>query len=136
MSKSASTRPSHKELAEAHYQVRQFLRVGEETARNLGLEPQQYWLLVALAGLADDAKPTVTALAERLALRHHSTSELVDRAASNGLVARRECLEDKREILIELTSHGGALLGKISHSVETASVLALQAALQALCSRD
>ncbi len=66
-------------LAEIRYQIRRFLHFSEEAAREAGLVPQQHQLLLALKGLPAGRKATISELAERLQLRHHSTVELIDR---------------------------------------------------------
>jgi hypothetical protein len=39
-----------RELAEPRYQVRRFLHFSEQAARQMGLEPQQHQLMLALKG--------------------------------------------------------------------------------------
>jgi len=51
----------------------------DAVARAAGLEPQQYMLLLALRGLPAGVEATIRTLADRLALRHHSAVELIDR---------------------------------------------------------
>src|SRR5579863_7665469 len=96
-------------LAEFRYRIRQFLHLTEEAARAHGIEPQQHQLLLAIKGLPEGTRPTVSALSQRLCLRHHSTVELVDRLVEHGGVARRHSEQDRREVLIELTPHGEEL---------------------------
>ena len=71
--------PNYKAMAELRYQIRRFLRFSENAARQVGIEPQQHQLLLAVRGLPDDVKPTIGVLAERMQLQHHSTVELIDR---------------------------------------------------------
>jgi len=104
----------YRQLAEIRYRIRQFLRFSEEAARSHGIEPQQHQLLLAIKGLPEDLRPTVTVLSQRLCLRHHSTVELVDRLVEHGAVVRRPGKQDRREVLIELTPHGEALLHRLS----------------------
>ncbi len=59
-------------LAELRYYVRRFLRARELAAREAGIEPQQYLLLLQVKGLGRGQPATISALAERLQLRHHS----------------------------------------------------------------
>ncbi len=79
-----------------------------------GIEPQQHQVLLAIKGLPEGIRPTITALSQRLYLRHHSTVELVDRLAEHGAVNRRHCDEDRRQVLVELTPHGEDLLHQLS----------------------
>jgi DNA-binding MarR family transcriptional regulator len=101
-------------LAELRHCIRQFLRSGEEAARSKGIEPQQHHLLLAVKGLPEGTRPTVTALSQQLCLRHHSTVELVNRLVDQGALKRRHADQDQREVLVELTPHGEALLHRLS----------------------
>src|SRR5215469_8080747 len=96
----------YRQLAEFRYRIRQFLHFSEEAARALHIEPQQHQLLLAIRGLPEEARPTVTTLSHRLCLRHHSTVELIDRLVEQRAVTRRHCDQDHREVLIELTAYG------------------------------
>ena len=49
-------------LAEFRYQIRIYLNGSEEAARNAGLEPQQYLLMLALRGLPLAASPASESL--------------------------------------------------------------------------
>ena len=104
----------YRQLAEFRYRIRQFLHLSEEGARSKGIEPQQHQILLAIKGLPERSRPTVRTLSERLCLRHHSTVELIDRLVEQGAVARRHSVEDRREVLIELTPHGEELLHQLS----------------------
>jgi DNA-binding MarR family transcriptional regulator len=101
-------------LAEFRYRIRQFLHFSEEAARQTGIEPQQHQLMLAIKGLPPDLRPTITVLASRLCLRHHSTVELIDRLVERGAAVRRASEQDRREVLVELTSHGEELLRQLS----------------------
>jgi DNA-binding MarR family transcriptional regulator len=104
----------YRQLAEFRYRIRQFLHFSEEAARACHIEPQQHQLLLALKGLPWGARPTVTTLSQRLCIRHHSTVELIDRLVEQGAVTRRQCDQDHREVLIDLTSFGEELLHRLS----------------------
>ncbi|MGH9664286.1 MAG: MarR family winged helix-turn-helix transcriptional regulator [Bryobacteraceae bacterium] len=64
--------------------------------------------------MPEGIRPTVNILSQRLCLRHHSTVELVDRLVEHGAVRRRHSDQDRREVLVELTSHGEDLLRQLS----------------------
>lgn len=104
----------YRQLAEFRFRIRQFLHFSEEAARSWKIEPQQHQLLLAIKGLPEGTRPTVSALSHRLCLRHHSTVELVDRLVEQGAVSRRQNVEDRREVFIELTPHGEELLHQLS----------------------
>jgi DNA-binding MarR family transcriptional regulator len=101
-------------LAELRYHIRRFLRARELAAREAGVEPQQYLLLLQVKALGRGQPATIGALAERLQLRHHSTVGLVDRLVRRGFVARRRDGHDRREVLIELRPAGEALLRRLA----------------------
>jgi len=73
------TLSEYQSLAEFRYQLRRFLHFSEQAARSVGLEPQQHQLLLALKGLPYGRPATVSELAERLQIQHHSTVELINR---------------------------------------------------------
>jgi len=104
---------AYRRLAEFRHQIRQFLHVSEQGARANGIEPQQHQLMLAIKGLPEGARPTVTTLALRLCLKHHSAVELVNRLVERGAAVRRQSLEDRREVLVELTPLGEEILEKL-----------------------
>jgi DNA-binding MarR family transcriptional regulator len=101
-------------LAAFRYRIRLFLCEGDAAARRLGLEPQQYSLLLALRGLPDDAEATIHALAERLIVKHNSTVELIDRLETRGYVRRSRSLDDRRYALVKLLPRGEQLLEQVA----------------------
>src|ERR1051325_10971103 len=106
--------PDFKPMAEIRYQIRRFVRFSENAARQAGVEPQQHQLLLAVKGLPDGAKPTIGVLAERMQLQHHSTVGLVDRLVERGFLARLRATDDRRQVLVKLTSEGEDFLEKLS----------------------
>jgi DNA-binding MarR family transcriptional regulator len=100
-------------LSQLRYLIRRFLQEGDETARQAGLEPQQYLLLLAIRGLEPGKETSIRALADRLALRHHSTVELIDRMEAHGFVKRTRGREDRRQVLVSLQPRGEKLLEKV-----------------------
>jgi len=86
--------------------LRRFLHWSEEQAREAGLTPAQHQLLLAIKGHGDAVGPTIGEVAEYLALRHHSTVELVDRAVKAGLVSRERAGADHRIVRLRLTGLG------------------------------
>lgn len=101
-------------LSEFRYEIRRFIHFSEDSARTAGLEPQQHQLLLAVKGLSLNGKVTISDIAERLQLRHHSTVELLDRMAEHGLVQRMRDTVDQRRVLIILTSAGEEVLRHLS----------------------
>ena len=109
----------YKALAELRYRIRHFLSEGDAVARELGLEPQQYLLLLAIRGLPDGQEATIRTLAERLALKHHSVVELIDRLETNGYVRRSRGRDDRRRVLVSLLPRGERILEQVAkHRIE------------------
>ena len=100
-------------LSQLRFLIRKFLQEGDATARDAGLEPQQYLLLLGIRGLQAGQEPSIRALADRLSLRHHSTVELIDRLEAHGLVKRARGREDRRQVLVSLQPRGEKLLEKV-----------------------
>jgi DNA-binding MarR family transcriptional regulator len=111
--------PDFQAMAELRYQIRRFLRFSENAARKAGIEPQQHQLLLAIRGLPRQLKPTIGVLAERMQLQHHSTVELIDRLVDRGFVCRLRATDDRRQVLVKLTSEGDDFLKTLSlHHLE------------------
>ena len=101
-------------LAEIRYQIRRFLHFSEQAAREADLTPQQHQLLLALKGLPAGRKATISELAERLQIQHHSTVELIDRLAERGLIKRLRDEADQRRVIIHLTPQAEQVLRRLS----------------------
>jgi DNA-binding MarR family transcriptional regulator len=98
-------------VAEFRASLRRFLRRTERIARDSGLTPQRYLLLLMIKGAADgSSRSTVTALAERLQLAQSTVTELVGRAEEAGLVTREASAVDGRVAHLALTERGHDLL--------------------------
>jgi DNA-binding MarR family transcriptional regulator len=101
-------------LASFRYAVRRFVSFSEEAARRTGLTPQQYQALLAIRGFPGRDQLTISELAERLKVRHHSVVGLVNRLASQGLIVRRPGVLDRRQVYVALTPRGAELLEKLA----------------------
>jgi len=108
------TTDEYRALAELRYRIRHFLREGDAVAQAAGLEPQQYLLLLTIRGLPPEEEATIRTLAERLALKHHSAVELIDRLETHGYVRRSRGREDRRRVLISLLPRGERLLEQVA----------------------
>src|SRR5437660_9139910 len=94
-------------VAEFRAGLRQFLRRSERIAREAGLTPQRYLLLLMIKGAADGSEQsTVTELSERLQLAQSTVTELVRRAESAGLIEREQSQRDARVAHLRLTQEG------------------------------
>jgi DNA-binding MarR family transcriptional regulator len=108
------TTDEYRALAELRYRIRHFLRDGDAVSRAAGLEPQQYLLLLTIRGLPPDQEATIRTLADRLALKHHSAGELIDRLEAHGYVRRSRGREDRRRVLISLLPKGERMLEEVA----------------------
>jgi DNA-binding MarR family transcriptional regulator len=108
------TKADYETLAAFRYAMRRFLRFSEERVKSAGVTPQQYLALLAIKGFPGRDSVSIGELAERLQVRHHSAVGLVDRLASQGLVARGQAAEDKRQVLLSLTERGAAVLERLA----------------------
>jgi len=94
-------------VAEFRASLRQFLRRTERIARQSGLTPQRYLLLLMVKGAPDGSeRSTVTELSDRLQLAQSTVTELVSRAEEAGLVAREQAQHDARVAHLRLTPEG------------------------------
>lgn len=100
-------------MAELRHRIRLFLKEGDATARTAGLEPQQYMMLLAIRGLPADEEASIRTLADRLALKHHSAVELLDRLEKHGYVRRSRSREDRRQVFISLLPRGQHALAEV-----------------------
>ena len=108
------TTAEYQALAELRYLIRKFVREGDAVAQTAGLEPQQYLLLLAVRGLPEGEEATIRVLADRLALKHHSAVELIDRLEAHGYVRRSRNRDDRRRVLISLLPRGEKLLEQVA----------------------
>lgn len=113
MPKEIST-AEYQALAELRYRIRKFVREGDEVATALGLEPQQYLLLLMIRGIPNGQEATVSNLAERLSLKHHSVVELIDRMETHGYVRRSRSREDRRSVFVSLLPRGEKMLQQVA----------------------
>ena len=94
-------------VAEFRTALRRYARRSERVARQYGLTPQRYLLLLMIKGAADGKEQsTVTALADRLQLAQSTVTELVRRAEETGLVTREQSQDDARVAHLRLTPEG------------------------------
>ncbi len=128
------TSADYRALAALRYRIRLFLSEGDIAARRVGLEPQQYLLLLAVRGLPAGAEAAVHTLAERLLLKHNSTVELIDRLETRGYIRRCRSRDDRRCVLVELLPRGEKLVEQVARQRLTefrAGGVALANALEA-----
>jgi DNA-binding MarR family transcriptional regulator len=106
--------------AEFRAALRAFMRESERVARQSGLTPQRYLLLLMIKGAPDGTEEsTVTELARRLQLAQSTVTELVSRAEDSGLVVRRQSGVDGRVAHLRLTVEGERRLERSFTALET-----------------
>lgn len=96
-------------LADFRHALRCFLEFSENAAAAEGLTPQQHQALLVIRG-TPGSMANIGRLAERLRVKHNTAVELAQRLEAAGLVTREPSTEDKRSIVLSLTSLGSAKL--------------------------
>jgi DNA-binding MarR family transcriptional regulator len=105
------TLSAFREAAELRGALRKFLRASERIAREEGLTPSRYLLLLMIK-TTSGGRSTVTELAGRMQLTQSTVTELVTRAESAGLVRRTQSEQDARVFWLELTRVAEERLGR------------------------
>jgi DNA-binding MarR family transcriptional regulator len=100
-----------REAAALRGALRKFMRSSERVAREEGLTPSRYLLLLMIK--TGEGRSTVTELAERLQLTQSTVTELVTRAEGAGLVEREQSAEDARVFWLRLTDDGESRVGRV-----------------------
>jgi len=101
-------------LAWFRYNLRRFLRFSERATREHGLTPQQYVLLLGVAGYTGRGWATISELAEFLQERHNAVVGLVQRACRKGLVHKDQVGRDRRYVRVRLTRRGSTALNGLA----------------------
>lgn len=86
-----------------------FARISRELQANSGLSLQDYDVLVALTDVPDTSV-RMRDLGVKLQWEKSRLSKHLTRMAARGLVARRECYDDRRGSFVELTDEGLAAI--------------------------
>ena len=100
-------------LAEFRFALRRFQMFSETKAGEAGLTPQQHQALLAIRAADPDAA-TVGYVAQRLIVKPHTASELLDRLEAIDLVRREPAPSDRRRALLRLTSQATGILSALS----------------------
>lgn len=104
----------YRRQAEFRHALRRFLHFSEEQATAEGVTPQQHLLLLMVRGHPRYPVVSIGDVADRLQIRHHSASLLVERCVQRGLLTRREDPDDRRKALVVLTDEGASVLQRIT----------------------
>ncbi|MBC2665314.1 MarR family transcriptional regulator [Novosphingobium flavum] len=99
-------------LAEFRFALRNFQAFSEKRAAECGLTPQQHQALLVIRAARDE--PTVGYVAERLILKPHSATGLIDRLVALGLIERQASSKDKRQAILALTGEARTVLRQLS----------------------
>jgi DNA-binding MarR family transcriptional regulator len=102
-------------LAWFRYNLRRFLRFSERATHEHGLTPQQYLLLLGIAGYTGRGWATISELAEFLQERHNAVVGLVQRACRKHLVRKDQRGRDRRFVRVQLTRQGTTALNRLAH---------------------
>jgi DNA-binding MarR family transcriptional regulator len=100
-------------LASFRHAIRRFQAFSEEKAVEVGVTPQQHQALLAIRGCGSE-QATVGYVAERLIMKPHSATGLVNRLEGLGLITREVASEDRRRAVLHLTPKAYALLDALS----------------------
>lgn len=100
-------------LAQFRHAVRRFQAFSEAKATEVGLTPQQHQALLAIRG-AGLQEATVGLVADRLILKPHSATGLINRLEALGLIMREVAADDRRRALLRLTPKAYSLLHELS----------------------
>ena len=105
-------------VAEFRVALRRFQRQTEIVARECGITPSWYQLLLQIKGAPDmSERTTVTALARRLQLAQSSVTELVARAEHAGLIERTSSADDGRVVFLRLSPRGEEIFARAFRSL-------------------
>jgi DNA-binding MarR family transcriptional regulator len=120
------------QVAEFRVALRRFVHQTERVAREGGMTPRWYLLLLLIKGAPDfGERATVTELAERLLLAQSTVTELVARAEQAGLISREQSSDDARVAYLRLTDEGERRFAEAFKSL-TAERRALRQAIAGL----
>lgn len=101
-------------LSAFRFQLTRFLRFSERAAKQAGMMPLQYLLLLHLRGYPGRDWATVGELAARLQASAHGTAALVSRCEAQGYVERTRSKTDLRCVEIRLTRKAKAVLNRVA----------------------
>lgn len=100
-------------LADFRYLLRTFTAFSEARAAEHGLTPQQHQALLAIRA-APAGGATIGYVAERLLLKPHSATGLVNRLEAIGLVDRCTAPDDLRRSVLAVSAKGRGCLEALS----------------------
>lgn len=96
------------------YEVRRFMRFGEEVSRAAGVTAVQYHLMLHTQGFPGRDWASIGELAERLQTAPHGVVALVTRCEEAGLVKRQAHKGDGRLVEVHLTAKGRRIVDSLA----------------------
>jgi DNA-binding MarR family transcriptional regulator len=112
------------------YELRRFLRFGEEVSRAAGVTAVQYHLMLHTQAFPGRDWASIGELAERLQTAPNGVVALVSRGEEAGLVRRQANKEDGRLVEVHLTPKGKRLVERLA-AEHKAQLGALAAVIEA-----
>ena len=94
--------------------MRKFLRFSKEALADAKLTPEQYEALLSIKSCSNGNGLNIRDLSEQLQVRHHSAVSLVNKLAGKELIVKKRATDDRREVLVELTSLGESTLASLA----------------------
>ena len=115
------------------YELRKFLRFGEEASRDAGVTAVQYHLMLHTQAFPERDWASIGELAERLQTQQHGVVALVTRCEELGLVRRQPNADDGRLVEVHLTAKGRKIIGVLAaqHQAQLGALAAVIAAARA-----
>ena len=115
------------------YELRRFLRFGEEASRAAGVTAVQYHLMLHTQAFPGRDWASIGELAERLQTAPNGVVALVTRCEEAGLVRRQDNAEDGRLVEVHLTARGRRIVDRLAaeHQAQLGSLAAVTAAARA-----
>ncbi|MCW2364599.1 DNA-binding MarR family transcriptional regulator [Sphingobium sp. B7D2B] len=113
MTEASVTDADYAVLADFRHTLRLFMAFSESRAAAAGLTAQQHQALLAIRA-AQPGTATIGYVAERLILKPHSATGLINRLEALGLLTRRPSVTDRRQSLLELTVKAETILADLS----------------------
>lgn len=101
------------DLAELSYHLVCLRSLGYRNARERGLAPREYELLLALRALPPHTRRGLAELADWLHMQRHGVVELATRLQRRGLVRRYHDQQDGRQARLALTGKGARVLQEL-----------------------
>jgi len=101
-------------LGAFRYAMRKFLRFSKEALADAKLTPEQYEALLSIKSCSNGNGLNIRDLSEQLQVRHHSAVSLVNKLAGKELIVKKRATDDRREVLVELTSLGESTLASLA----------------------